>query len=81
MDNNALDKYFSLNRDPDDAIEAYDQLRTAGRVLAETINKLVPESPSKGDILGRLFRVVVDSELAIRMDGVNRTQSMILTKH
>ena len=81
MDNTSLDKYFNLNRDPDDTLAAYDQLRTAGRVLAETINKLLPESPSKGDIMGRLFRIVVDSELAIRMDGTSNTQNLILTKH
>jgi hypothetical protein len=81
VDNTSLDKYFNLNRDPDDTLAAYDQLRTAGRVLAETINKLLPESPSKGDIMGRLFRIVVDSELAIRMDGTSNTQNLILTKH
>ncbi len=82
MDNTQLDKYFKLDRDSEESIAAYEQLRTAGRVMAETINKLVPESASKGDLLGRLFRIVVDSELAVRMDGVSTTQSMIvMTKH
>lgn len=81
MDNTSLDKYFSLNRDPEESLAAYDDLRTAGRVMAEVVNRLVPESPSKSDLLGRLFRIVVDSELAIRMDGVSRTTPMLIVKH
>lgn len=78
MDNNALNKYFSTSLEDADTRAAYTDLRTAGRELALVINNLVPESASKADIIGRLFRVIVDSELAIRMDGVATTQSMIV---
>ena len=80
MDQQSLNKYFSTAREDDEQQIAYADLRRAGRELAETINSLVPESPSKGDILGRLFRVIVDSELAIRMDGVSTTRSMVITQ-
>ena len=78
MDNQSLDKFFSIKRDPEESMAAYDDLRSSVRELAETVNRLVPESPSKADILGRLFRVGVDSELAIRMDGVSQTKNMIV---
>ena len=50
------------------------RLRKQTRVLAETLNKLLPESPSKADVLGRLFRIGVDAELALRMDGGFKNQ-------
>ena len=78
MDQQSLNKYFSTAREDDDQQRAFCDLRGAGRELAETINSLVPESPSKADIMGRLFRIIVDSELAIRMDGVSQTKNMIV---
>lgn len=81
MDKEQLSKYFPLELESQEQQAAFMDLRAAGRELAEVVNRLVPESPAKGDILGRLFRIVVDAELAIRMDGVSKTQSMILTRH
>ncbi len=79
MDNVSLNKFFSVQGSTDEQEEAYMKLRGAGRDLAEAINNLLPESPSKADVLGRLFRVVVDAELAVRMDGVSTTRSMLVT--
>ena len=79
MDNPTLSKYFPGDYYEDsDKVAAYRDLEKAGKELAETINSLLIESQAKGDILGRLFRVIVDSELAIRMDGVTTTQNMIV---
>lgn len=81
MEKDQLSRFFNTDLEDAEIQSAYSELRVASRVMAEVINKLVPESPSNGDILGRLFRVGVDSELAIRMDGVNRTISPIVMKH
>ena len=79
MDNPTLSKYFPGDYYEDsDKVAAYRDLEKAGKELAETINSLLIESQAKGDILGRLFRVIVDSELAIRMDGLSTTQNMIV---
>ena len=78
MDNDSLNKFFSTELEPTEVFEAYSEIRKQTRVLAETLNKLLPESPSKADVLGRLFRIGVDAELALRMDGVSRTKNMIL---
>ncbi len=78
MDNTAIDKYFSIDPESPDVQEAYVELRLGGRAMAQIINKLMVESPSKADILGRLFRIVVDAELAIRMDGVSTIRPMIV---
>lgn len=80
MDQDHLNKYFNTALENDETLSAYTDLRNNGRNLAVVINKLVPESAAKSDLLGRLFRVVVDAELAIRMDGVNRMTPMIVTK-
>lgn len=78
MDNDHLSKYFSTEIESDEQIAAYLEIRASARSTAEAINRLLPESASKSDILGRLFRIAVDSELAIRMDGVSRVQPMIV---
>ena len=81
MDNPTLSKYFPGDYYEDsDKVAAYRDLEKAGKELAETINSLLIESQAKGDILGRLFRVIVDSELAIRMDGITTTQNMVIVK-
>lgn len=81
MDNTQLTKYFPGTYHDDPAkVAAYRDLEKAGKELAETINSLLIESQAKGDILGRLFRVIVDSELAIRMDGITTTTPIIVMK-
>jgi len=81
MDNDNLNRIFRDNLDDLESTEnlhAIADIRCASRQLAESLNKSLPESASKSDILGRLFRVVVDAEQAIRMDGVSRTVSPIV---
>jgi len=81
MDNEALARLFRDDigdlENPEN-LRAILDLRTAERQYAEMLNKYVQESQSKADIIGRLFRVQVDAELAIRMDGVSRVQSPIV---
>ena len=79
MDNEHLNKYFSTEMEGHEQLEAYAEIRAEVRHLAESLNRLVPESQSKADILGRLFRIGVDAELAVRMDGVSRMVPMIVT--
>lgn len=78
MENSHLNKYFSTTLEDDEIQAAYIQIRDSARQYAEVLNRLVPESPSKADVLGRLFRIGVDAELAIRMDGVSRVTSPIV---
>lgn len=78
MDNQSLNKFFGTAAESEEQIAAYIEMRTDARALAATINRLLPESPSKADVLGRLFRVVVDAELAVRVDGVSTTKSMLV---
>lgn len=82
MEKDALNRYFPTTADDAELTAAFVEMRVSCRALAEVVNKLLPESPSKGDIMGRLFRIEQDAELAIRMDGVNRTVSPIVSiKH
>ena len=81
MENDNLNRLFRDNLDDLNSTENLDailDIRVAARELAGDLNRYLPESASKNDLLGRLFRIVVDSELAIRMDGVSRTISPIV---
>ena len=78
MEKEHLSKYFSTEIESDEQIAAYLEIRASARSTADVLNRLLPESASKSDILGRLFRIAVDSELAIRMDGVRRVLSPIV---
>lgn len=79
MDQTQLSKFFpenvSLDQDTQRAI--YD-LQTSARIMADTLQKLLPESATKNDLHMRLFHVMRDAELALRVDGPSRTQNMIV---
>lgn len=78
MEHDKLLTYFSTGPTPPQNEEAYMDIREATRPLAETLNRLLAETPSKADLIGRLFRIMCDAELAIRMDGVSTTKPMIV---
>ena len=83
MDNDQLNRLFrdDLNDLQDEEnLRAIIELRLALKQTAREINKYVQESASKNDIMTRLFRIGVDAELAIRMDGISRTTPMIVVK-
>ena len=81
MDNDNLNRLFRddlKDFEDEEILRAIATIRQAGRNMAEALNKLLPESNSKADIHGRLFRIITDSEMAIRLDGVSRTVSPIV---
>jgi hypothetical protein len=78
MEHQKLTEFFSTQPTDSETEEAYLQIREDSKTLAETLNKLLAETPTKADLIGRLFRIMVDAELAIRMEGLSKTKPMIV---
>ena len=80
MDHETLRKFFPLSAigDPE-ILDAQQKLRESANDLAITMNKLLPESQQKAEMLMRLMHLMRDVNLAIELDGVNRVKPMIVT--
>lgn len=79
MEHEHLRRYFPLHAiDDPEVLEAQQKLRESGNDLALTINKLLPESPTKTEMLMRLLHLMRDVDLALQLDGVSRTKSMVV---
>jgi type II secretory pathway component PulC len=79
MDHNHLRKFFPLHPPQDQEIlDAQQKLRESANDLAVTINKFMPESPTKMELLMRLLHLMRDVDLAIQLDGVSRVTPMVV---
>lgn len=78
MENEKLNEYFATAPNDPATDAAFLEIRKSTKPLAETLNRLLAETPTKADLIGRLFRIMVDAELAIRMEGLSQTKPMIV---
>lgn len=79
MDHESLRKFFPLHSPQDQEIlDAQQKLRESANDLALTINKLLPESPTKNEMFMRLLHLMRDVDLALTLDGVSRVKSMVV---
>ena len=81
MDPKQLSKFFPENVPLDaDTQRAIYELQTSARIMADTIQRLLPESQKKFDLHMGLLSIVREAEFALRLDGPSRTSPMIVTK-
>ena len=80
MDNQHLSRYFPLDPTKDhDILTAQHNLRHCAHQLADEINRTLPEGQAKNEMLMRLLHLMRDVDLALQLDGVSRTRSMVVT--
>ena len=70
LSNETLDGLFEYHAPNEDQIADMKLLRTDAKILARTINKVVPESADKSAALRLLRQCVQISNAAIVLDGV-----------
>lgn len=70
ISNNTLDSLFEYHAPTDDQIADMDLLRTDAKILARTINKVVPESADKSAAICLLRQCVQISNAGIVLNGV-----------
>ena len=79
MDNPQLTRFFPLSAQTDpDILMAQQTMREQGHRLAVEINRLMPESPTKNEMLMRLLHLLRDVDLALTLDGVSRMRPMVV---
>lgn len=79
MDPQHLSRYFPLDPTNDDEIiDAQQEIRTTARALAETLNRLLPESQSKVEMLMQLMHLSRNAQMSIELDGISRTRPMVV---
>jgi len=79
MDHEHLRKFFPLHPLEDQEIlDAQQTLRESANDLALTINKLLPESPTKTEMLMRLLHLMRDVDFALQLDGISRVTPMVV---
>ena len=79
MDHDHLRKFFPLHPLEDQEIlDAQQTLRESANELAFRINKLLPESPTKTEMLMRLLHLMRDVDFALQLDGISRVTPMVV---
>jgi hypothetical protein len=79
MDHDHLRKFFPLHPSADqDILDAQQKLRESANDLAVVINRLLPESPTKTEMLMRLLHLMRDVDFALQLDGVSRVTPMVV---
>jgi len=79
MDPNQLSKFFPRESGVDvDAQAAIDSLLNHAREFADCLQRLLPESQKKFDLHMGLLQIVREAEFALKLDGPQRTQPMIV---
>ena len=81
MDPKQLSKFFPSTQVVDDETTvAIAEIYLSAQGLANTIQRLLPESQKKFDLHMGLLSIVREAEFALRLDGPSRTTPMIVTK-
>ena len=81
MDPNQLSKFFPASQALDSDTEvAIAELHLDAHTFAHTLQRLLPESQKKFDLHMGLLQIVREAEFALRLDGPQRTQPMIVVK-
>lgn len=70
IDEATLDNWFRYHAPSPDDMEAYVEIRAAGRVLAETIVKHTPASPDQSAAIRKVREAVMTANAAIACGGV-----------
>ena len=81
MDLKQLSKFFPSSQVTDDETTvAIAELYLSAQSLANTLQRLLPESHKKFDLHMGLLQIVREAEFALRLDGPSRTTPMIVVK-
>ena len=79
MEHDHLRKFFPLHPTEDpEILDAQQKLRESANDLAITMNKLLPESQQKMEMMMRLLHLMHDVNLSIQLDGVSRVKPMVV---
>lgn len=81
MDPKQLSKFFPSSQVTDDETTvSIAELYLSAQSLANTLQRLLPESQKKFDLHMGLLQIVREAEFALRLDGPSRTTPMIVVK-
>lgn len=79
MDNNQLSRFFPGEFSVDlDTQAAISDLYRSAQDLAQTLNRLLPESQAKVEMIMSLYHLVRNVEMSLRLDGPSRMTPMIV---
>lgn len=78
MQKEELDKFFSVETESPEQVEAIAKARHAVRDCAETIDSLLMDTPDKASALQQLFAVKQAAEMSIRTHGPRKIYSPIV---